>query len=154
MKELQCRGWISRNKLDLSRIVWAAFIMLGAARSMVAQADPVGGDAQPLAFRHEEPASATQALLGLGFVAVLAAVGFGLKRHFQIIAPSRAALNGQGLRIVQFRRVGPRLSVVRVEIDGRRTVVFADNGNALLTLADWTEPSKPPAGQAMPESTT
>ncbi len=119
---------------------------------MPARADVSASDTAALQFRHEESASTTQLILGLGFVATLAALAFALKRHLERTGKLPAPAGGRGLRIVQVKRVGPRLSVVQVEINGNHSVVFADNGHALLRLAESKPGSDPEVTATTAES--
>ena len=125
-------GKANRHRRAAACCVIALMTMLCPLSSM---GDSTAPGAQPLEFRHEEAAAPGKAVLGLAFVAVLAALGWGgvqyLRRSGRVPAPSSA----QGVKVLQFKRLSARLSIVTVNIDDRQTVIFADNGHSLLLLS-------------------
>jgi hypothetical protein len=113
--------------------LFAALCVLVAP--VAAIADAASSAAPPLEFRHDDAGASGQGLMAMMFVAVLAAVAWGLVHYFRQTGRSPIGDRTAGVRIIQMKRLTPKLSVVTVSIDSQRTVVFADNGQALLLLA-------------------
>jgi len=119
------------------RLARRAACLLGFLPALSALA--ADGGTQALDFRHDDGVSIAQLLLALGFVAILAAAGWWLVRYLRqagLVQPVVGRTASSAVRVLQLKRVSPRLSIVTVSIDDRRTVVFADNGQSLLLLSD------------------
>jgi flagellar biogenesis protein FliO len=120
------------------------------AAPAIAFADAASTAAPALEFRHDDAAASSQGVMALIFVAVLAAAAWGIVYYFRQTGRSPLNERVSAVRIVQFKRLTPKLSVVTVSIDGQRTVIFADNGQALLLLASESKGS--PSGSTQEPS--
>jgi hypothetical protein len=107
-----------------------------------------GAAAAPLQFRHDNSDLVSRGFIAASFVllvAVGAAVGVYVVRRR--LPMNRFDTPGAEVRVAQVRRVSKQLSIVTVVVDGSQTVVFADNGHALLQLASIPRSSTAATGK-------
>jgi len=92
----------------------------------------------PATFRSDSETDAHRIAIAASFLLVIGLAGAGTVYYARRGGLVRMKLTADSapLRVLSARRVTPRLTLVKVQIDDRRTVVIADNGSHLLLVAD------------------
>jgi hypothetical protein len=90
--------------------------------------------------------------IGLGCVVVIAVLGWlavVLARRYGLALPKTGVADAIPLRILASRRVTQRLHIAAIQVSKERIVVIADNGHAIVTLAEFPNDasSSPEAGK-------
>jgi hypothetical protein len=77
--------------------------------------------------------------IGLGCVVVIAVLGWlcvVLARRYGLALPKADGANPIPLRVLASRRVTQRLHIAAIQVSKERIVVIADNGHAIVALAE------------------
>lgn len=99
---------------------------------------PNAESAAPAAFKSDSETDAHRIAIAASFLLVIGLAGVGTVYYARRGGLVRIKLTAESapLRVLSARRVTPRLTLVKVQIDDQRTVVIADNGSHLLLVAD------------------
>lgn len=127
-------------------LIAAVLAVLAAGPGLLQAQTQAPPPASSVQFKHGDDALRSRVLLavfGLVMLAAASVVAVRVARTRGWVSPA-ALRGGSLLRVVELRRVTPRLTVVALEIGPSRTVVFVDNGQALLLLDDSQAPRSPP----------
>lgn len=118
----------------------SAFLVAMPAECEPSATAMVSASSAPLEFRHDDGDLWMHAGVAAAFVLVVAiGAAFVVKQAGRGGILQRLGASGStrstNIRVVNLRRLTSRLSIVTVEIDQSKTVIFADNGQSLLMLA-------------------
>lgn len=111
--------------------------------SVVAQKSDGGAAApaaEPATFRPSAGDYSGRIAGSLGFVLLVALAGvatvYVMKRKVGFVSKTNVTQD-YGARLLSFKRIGPRLNVLVIDVGRGKVVTLADNGNSLIKLAEF-----------------